>query len=75
MLVIYKVTKSPLASEAFVFCEAADAGVLIAVMLQEIFRRLRLPDILCKTNKASGSNFSGRVDVAKVKEMMEKKEI
>ena len=41
--------KSPLASESLVFSEAVDAGILIAAMLQEIFRLTRLAEVLFKT--------------------------
>ena len=80
-----RVTKSPLASETLALGEAADAGVLIAAMLQETFRLPRLPEVLCKTDNASlvetlkSSNLVSdrrlRIDVARVKEMMAKKEI
>ena len=80
-----KVTKSTLASETFSFSEATEAGVLIATMLQETFTLPRLSEILCKTDYASlfktfnSSNLVSdrclRIDVARVKEMIEKKEI
>ncbi|GAB1597641.1 hypothetical protein Ahia01_000040700, partial [Argonauta hians] len=62
--------------------EAADAGVLISAMLQEIFRLPKLPEVLCKTDNASlvetlkSSNLVSdrrlRIDVARVKEMIAK---
>lgn len=71
------VTKSPLASETLALGEAADAGILIAAMLQEIFRLPRLSEVLCKTDNASlvetlnSSNLVSdrhlRVDVARLK--------
>ena len=47
------ITKFPLASETLAFSEAADAGVLIAVMLQKIFKLPRLPEVLCKIDTVS----------------------
>ena len=80
-----RVAKNSLASETFVFSDAAAAGVLIAAMLQEIFRLLRLPEVLYETDNASlvgtlkSSNFMSdqhlRVDVARMKEMLVKEEI
>ncbi|GAB1599998.1 hypothetical protein Ahia01_000277300 [Argonauta hians] len=80
-----RVTKSPLASETLALNEAADAGVLISAMLQEIFRLPKLPEVLCKTDNASlvetlkSSNLVSdrrlRIDVARVKEMIAKEEI
>ena len=71
-------------TKTLVFIEAANIGVLIAVMLQEIFRQLRLPEVLCTTDNASPvetlkslnlvNDQHLRVDVARVKEMMARKE-
>ena len=47
-----RITKSPLGPETIVFSEAADVGVLIAAMLQEIFKLHKLPGVLCKTDNA-----------------------
>ena len=75
-----RVTKSPLATPTLEFCEVADAGVLIAVMLQEIFRLSILPEVLRKTDNASlvetlklsnlVVDWHLRVDEARVKEVM-----
>ncbi len=48
-----RVTKSLLASETLVFSEAADAGIKITTILQEIFRLPRLLEVLCKTDHVS----------------------
>ena len=80
-----RVTKSPLASETLALNEAADAGVLTAAMIQEVFQLPRLPYVLCKTDNASlvetlnSTNLVSdrrlRIDVARLKEMKNKKEI
>ena len=79
------VTKSLLASETLALSKAAEAGVLIAVMLQETFRLSRLPEVFYKTDNVSlietinswnlVRDWCPRIDVAWVKEMMVKKEI
>ena len=76
---------SPLASEALSLAEAADAGFLASVMIQEVFQLNKLPVVRCKTDNASlvetlnSSNLVSdkrlRVDIARVKEMMFKEEI
>ena len=48
-----RVTKSPLASETLALSEAADAGFLVASMMQEIFRLSHLPPVLCLTDNSS----------------------
>ena len=48
-----RVTKSPLASEALALSEAADAGVLIASIWQEVFGLSVLPRVLCHTDNES----------------------
>ena len=45
-----QVTKCPFVSETLALCESAEAGVLIAAMLQETFM---LPEVLCKTDSVS----------------------
>ena len=65
--------------------EGADAGVLTAVMLQEVFQLPKSPDVLCKTDNASlvetlnSNNLVSdqrlRIDVARLKDMKNKKEI
>ena len=80
-----RVTKSPLASETLALSEAADAGVLVSAMLQEIFKFSRLPKVICRTDNASlvdtlhSSNLVTdrrlRIDVARIKEMVKNDEI
>lgn len=80
-----RVTKSPLASETLALNEGADAGVLTAVMIQEVFQLSKLPDVLCKTDNASlvetlnSNNLVSdrrlRIDVARLKEMKSRGEI
>ena len=76
--------KSPLSSETLVFSEAADAGKLIAAMLQEKFRIPRLPEVHCKTDNVSLAKKKSlnlvndwwlKIDVAKAKEIIAKKDI
>ena len=76
-----RVTKSPLASEAMAFAEAADAGYLIAEMVKEICGTTRLVEINCYSDSKSlkdhleTSNIIAdlrlRVDVARIQEMVE----
>lgn len=80
-----RVTKSPIASECLSVSEVADAGFLIAVLLQEVFQLHQLPNVNVKTDNSSlvetlhSSNLVGdkrlRVDIARIKEMMQRKEI
>ena len=87
MLVIKKldqVTKSALAPETLALSEAA-TSVLIAALQPDTFRLSRLPEVLCKAENASlvetlntlnlVSDQCLRIDMARVKEMMAKKEI
>ena len=80
-----RVTKSPLASETLALSEVADAAVLIAAMLQETFKLSRLSEVFCKTDNVflvetiKSSNLVSdrhlRIDGARAKEMMARKEI
>ena len=80
-----RVTKSPLASETLALSEAADAGLLIGAMLQEIFKLCKLPNVLCKTDNSSlvdtlnttnlVSDKRLRIDISRIKEMKNNNEI
>ena len=80
-----RVTKSPLASEALALAEAVDSGYLIASMVREMFALPSLPSItgltdnksLCDTLHTSHivSDARLRVDIARLREMIEKKEL
>ena len=80
-----RVTNSPLGSETLALGEAADAGFLIASMIQEIFNLPKFPVIKCFTdNKSLFSTLKTtkinpdkrlRVDIARIREMVTKKEI
>ena len=80
-----RVTKSPLASETLALAEAADAGFLVAMMTQEIFQLTNPPVIECFTDNKSlyetlktsttVSDKRLRVDIARLREMVEKEEI
>ena len=80
-----RVTKSPLASETLALAEAADAAFLITKMIQEIFQLESPPPVECYTDNASLSETLKtstavsdkrlRVDVARLREMVEKGEI
>ena len=80
-----RVTKSPLASETLALGEAADAGFLIACMVQEIFRLSSLPMVECFTDNASlvetlktsklTIDTRLRVDISRLREMISQGEI
>ena len=80
-----RVTKSPLASETLALGEAADAGFFIASLIQEIYGLSALPPVHCFTENKSltsaleTSNLISdrrlRVDLARLREMVSKKEI
>ena len=80
-----RVTKSPLASETLALSEGADAGFLVASLVQEIFNLPSLPLIQCFTDNRSLtdtlvttrviSDRRLRVDVARLREMVAEKEI
>ena len=82
---LHRVTKSPLASETLSLGEAADAGYLIASMWQEVFGLISLPEIQCVTDNKSLdemlkttnviTDMRLRVDVARLREMTNLKEI
>ena len=48
-----RVTKSPLASEASILTDAADAAFLVAKMVQEVFGLAQVPAVTCKTDSRS----------------------
>ena len=50
---LYKVTKSPLASETLALGEAADAGLLVSLLLQEIYGLAVFPSVNCFTDNDS----------------------
>ena len=80
-----RVTKSPLASEAMSFAEAADAGYLISEMIKEVCGRSTKVEINCFSDSKSlkdhleSSNIISdlrlKVDMARMQEMVELKEI
>ena len=80
-----RVTKSPLASETLALGEAADAGFLIACMVQEIFGLSSLPVVECVTDNASlietlktsklTTDTRLRVDIARLRQMISEGEI
>ena len=80
-----RVTKSPLASETLAMGEAADAGFLVACMIQEIFRLSSLPKIECITDNSSlvetlktsklTIDTRLRVDISRLREMIAHGEI
>ena len=80
-----RVTKSPLASETMELAEAADAGFLIASMTKEVFGLEVPPTIECLTDSLSLTEFLKtshiiqdtrlRVDIARIREMLELNEI
>merc|ERR1712240_866378 len=80
-----RVTKSPLATEVSAVADAADHGHLVAAMTQELFCRKNLPKIELLTESRSLKEHLEsnkiikdprvRVDVARLREMNELKEI
>jgi hypothetical protein len=82
---LQRVTKSPLASETMELAEAADAGYLSAVMVQEAFGTAERPAVKCLTDSLSLidnlktshviQDSRLRVDVARIREMINLKEI
>ena len=82
---LHRVTKSPLASETLALGEGADAGHLIASMLKEIFPLSNLPTVSCFTDNMSlrdalhtthiVDDMRLRVDIARLRESIELKEI
>ena len=79
-----RVTKSPFASETMAGAETADAGVLIAAMVTELFR-IPTPTVECWTDSKSLIDHLNtshviqdcrlRVDMARIREMVKLKEI
>ena len=82
---LQRVTKSPLASEILAVGEASDAGILVANSIKEIYKLPELPNVVCYTDSKSlienlkSSNtvtdMSVRVEVARLREMVNLKEI
>ena len=82
---LQRVTKSPLASEILAVGEASDAGILVANSIKEIYKLPELPSVICYTDSKSlienlkSSNtvtdMSVRVEVARLREMVNLKEI
>ena len=80
-----RVTKSPLAAETLELAEAADAGFLVANMVKELFGQEVRPKVLCRTDSQSITDHLQtthvitdsrlRVDVARLREMVELNEI
>ena len=80
-----RVAKSPLASETLALGVAADAGFMIACMVQEVFRLPSLPVVECFTDNASlietlkTSNITSdtrlRVEISSLRQMITKGEI
>ena len=78
-------TKSPLASETLALCDGADAGYLVASHLTELFRLKSFPEICCFVDNVSlkdtlntstiVSDKRLRVDIARLREMVFRKEI
>ena len=79
-----RVTKSPLAAETMAQAEVADTGVLISKMIEELYR-VPMPLVKCHTDSKSLTDHLAtshviqdprlRVDVARLKEMVEVGEI
>jgi hypothetical protein len=79
-----RVTKSPFAAETMAQAEAADAGVLIAKMIEEVFKSATI-QVECRTDSKSLIDHLQtshviqdsrlRVDIARLKEMIELNEI
>ena len=82
---ICRVTKSPLALETLSLSEVADAGFMIASMIQEINCLSSLPSVLCKTDNSSLmetlhatkliKDIRLRVDIGQLREMVQQNEI
>jgi len=80
-----RVTKSPLSTETMAASEAADAGLLMANMFKEIHRLKQLPRVIVRTDSKSlidnlkttntVEDMSMRVSVARLRQMIEMKEI
>ena len=82
---ISRVTKSPLASETLSLSEVADAGFMIASMVQKINCLSSLPSVLCKTDNSSLmetlhttkliKDMCLLVDIGRLREMVQQNEI
>ena len=79
-----RVTKSPLGAETMALAEAADTSVLVVKMVEEIFKN-RLPPVTCLTDSRSLIDHMStshviqdkrlRIDIARLKEMVELNEV
>ena len=79
-----RVTKSPLGAETMALAEAADSSVLIVKMVEEILKTT-LPPVKCYTDSQSLVDHMAtshviqdkrlRIDIARLKEMVEMKEV
>ena len=82
---IERVTKSPLASEVSAIADAADAGHLVAEMIKELYVLKKLPKVILFTDsKSLKQNLESthvisdprlRVDMARLKQMLDREEI
>ena len=80
-----RVAKSPLAAEAMAMADAADAGYFLVKMTKEIFGLQTVPNVTCYTDSKSLmdhlesnkliTDLRMRVDVARLREMIELREI
>ena len=80
-----KVTKSPLASETLALGEAADAGLLVSSLLQEIYGLAVFPPVHCFTDNDSlvstlktanlVSDRSLRVEMSRLRQMVSREQI
>jgi len=80
-----RVTKSPLASETMALGETADAGLMMATIVQNVYRLPQRPHVKCITDSDSlyktlrttntVADMSMRVNIARLREMTEREEI
>ena len=80
-----RITKSLIASETLALGETADAGLLIANMMKEIYKLSSLPIVQCYTDSKSLNDalhttntiedLSIRVEIARLRQMLENREI
>ena len=80
-----RVTKSPLAAETMALAEAADAGYLASQIVKEAFAVAETPEVKCFTDSRSLIDHLAtshviqdsrlRVDVARIREMIQLKEV
>ena len=80
-----RVTKSPLSTEIIAVGEAADAGILVATMVKNVYKLDQLPRVVLRTDSKSLldmmnttntiEDMSMRVSVARLRQMVEEKEL